>query len=374
MPEIIPYHLNLINGFRVGTRGVNLEEASPSIPSDSLFSALVDCVSRLGQNATHFVEQFNRNPPFLLTSVFPRVGNIRLYPMPMGLLSQFNPNDRETHGKALKKIKFISEGVLLRLLNGDAPSTFLFPKADVLPTVGAALQQGEIWILLNETTHMPKALQLTGEKRIALFKQQIWQRDVVPRVTVSRETQQSQIFHTGRTTFAAGCGLWFGLQLKKTEAKMQVDQLMSMLQHDGLGGERGSGYGAFTFEPKPVLRLPDPKLHKLGLLLSRYHPNADELAEALGAKSAYTLVPVGGWLRSIAGGSQRRKQVMMIESGSVVSIANASIGNLANVTPTFDNKQGELSHQVYRNGHALAIDWSAFTATDAKNEPVRKQK
>ncbi|MEI7470455.1 MAG: hypothetical protein WCL57_19815, partial [Chloroflexota bacterium] len=218
MPEIIPYHLNLVNGFRVGTRGINLEEASPSIPSDSLFSALVDCVSRLGQNATHFVEQFNSNPPFLLTSVFPRVGSIRLYPMPIGLLSQFNPNDRETHGKALKKIKFISEGVLLRLLNGDAPSTFLFPKADDVPTVGAALQRGEIWILLNETAQMPKSLQLSGEKRIALFKQQVWQRDVVPRVTVSRETQQSQIFHTGRITFAAGCGLWFGLQPKKTEA------------------------------------------------------------------------------------------------------------------------------------------------------------
>lgn len=375
MPEIIPYHLNLVNGFRVSTRGVNLEESSPSFPSDSLFSALTDCVSRLGQDATRFVEQFDLNPPFLLTSVFPRVGNVRLYPIPIGLLSRFNINDRETHGKALKKIKFISEGVLLRLLNGDSPSQFLFPKADVLPTVGAALQNGEIWILLDEMAQLPKTMQLHEDKRIALLKQPVWQCNVVPRVTVSRETQQSQIFHTGHTTFASGCGLWFGLQLKTSKAKIQVDQLMDILQHDGLGGERAAGYGAFTFEAKSTLHLPDPKLQKMGLLLSRYHPTTDEMDKALGdPQSAYSLVSVGGWLRSILGGAQRRKQVMLIESGSVVTITSASMGKLANVTPTFDHKQGELPHQVYRNGHALAIDWSGVTEAGDQNEQTRKQK
>ncbi len=42
MPQIIPCHLSFVSGFRVGTRGINLEEASPVLPSDTLFAALVD--------------------------------------------------------------------------------------------------------------------------------------------------------------------------------------------------------------------------------------------------------------------------------------------------------------------------------------------
>lgn len=359
MPSLIPYHLSFRGGFRVGTRGVNLEEAGPKLPSDTLFSALVDAARRSGEDAGAFVERFRDDPPCLLTSGFPRAGSLRFYPLPLSLIGSLPESVRQRRGKKLKAVRYISEGVLILLLQGRPPSDLLFPeRPEDAPTTGAALQNGEFWMLVGEVDKLPAAMQFRGDKARALVRQQVWSKTNVNRVTVSRITQQSQIYVVGRVSFAPECGLWFGLAVREQGIQRQLDSLLARLQDDGLGGERTSGYGTFLMERQAAIMLPDGVPSGLSMLLSRYHPNDEEISVALAHQdAAYELVSVAGWLRSPDGAPQRRKEVVMLEAGSVVALPHAPAGQIVDVTPEFDNPTGALPHRVYRNGYGLAIAW-----------------
>lgn len=363
MPQIIPCHLRLPAGFRVGTRGVNLEEAGPILPSDTLFAALVDCARRAGMDATAFVERFKHDPPpFKLTSAFPRAGELRFYPMPADVLASLPRAERAKRGKSLKRVQFISEGVLRRLQGGEPATMLLFPEdADAAPKAGgsAVLQSGAVWLMLDERAQLPASMQLSDKQLAGLHRQIVWKASISPRVTVSRSTNESAIFHSGRIVYAEGCGLWFGAWFADGAFSAELKHLLSLLQHDGLGGERSAGYGAFTFDVKPTIAWPDAPPNSSALLLSRYSPRESELEDVRHAASAYVLAPVAGWLRSPDGAAQRRKRVTMIEAGSVIHQRQPLAGKLADVTPAFNDPAGQLPHKVYRNGHALAIGWPA---------------
>jgi CRISPR-associated protein Csm4 len=84
MPILTPYALHFKSGLHLGTRGVTLEEAGVSIPSDTLFSALMDVHLRAGGDADAYIGPFLRgSAPFVLTSAFPLVGDVRFYPLPV---------------------------------------------------------------------------------------------------------------------------------------------------------------------------------------------------------------------------------------------------------------------------------------------------
>jgi CRISPR-associated protein Csm4 len=360
MPQIIPCHLQFPAGFRAGSRGVNLEEAEPVLPSDTLFGALIDCARRTGRYATAFVERFKHAPPFRITSAFPRAGDVRFYPMPAGVFAQINAEERISRGKSLKRIQFVSEGVLQRLIKGEPAANLLFPaSAGDKPRKGggASLQDGALWLMLDEMERLPSPMRLPDVRLVGLRRQVVWSRVIMPRVTVSRLTQESAIFHSARIAFGAGCGLWFGASFATEAAREEMLGLLSMLQHDGLGGERSAGYGAFTFEVKPAITFHDATPNGSAFLLSRFHPLASELDDVRHPASAYALAPVAGWLRSPDGAAQRRKRVMMIEAGSVIHQREPLSGDLADVTPEFKNPAGQLPHRVYRSGLALTIGW-----------------
>jgi len=84
MPALTVYRLTFPGGLHIGTRGVTLEESGVDIPSDTLFAALVDACRRLSDPAA-FVEPFLQDAPFLLSSAFPFVGEVRFFPMPTPL-------------------------------------------------------------------------------------------------------------------------------------------------------------------------------------------------------------------------------------------------------------------------------------------------
>jgi len=189
----------------------------------------------------------------------------------------------------------------------------------------------------------------------------------VPRVTVDRINSASEIFHAGRVTFAPGCGLWFGVAWHRPQDRVGNTNLtyheafaraLDLLADDGLGGERSTGYGAFTHDQeKEPLSLADPTPGGLALLLSRYHPQPKELPAALaGDKTAYELISVGGWLRSWDGAAQRRKRLWLVAEGSVVrAVGPGPWGDLVDVRPTYGSPAGDLPHPVWRYGLALGV-------------------
>ena len=123
MPNLIPYHLALDGGLHIGTRGVDLEDSSVVIPSDTLFSALAATWRRMGQPVDALLEAFVAeppDPPYLLTSAFPRAGEVRFYPMPVNPRAIFRDETIRARGKALKRVQFLSEKLLKKAIKAKA--------------------------------------------------------------------------------------------------------------------------------------------------------------------------------------------------------------------------------------------------------------
>lgn len=372
MPTLIPHHLAFRGGLHVGTRGVNLEEAGLSIPADTLFAAILDACRRQGWDAGDFAAPFLSpapDPPFLLTSAFPLVGQLRFYPAPVALDRLLQPETIHRQGKTARRIRYLSEGLLRKALAGGWLDDDLFPaNSQDEPVKGAALQNGALWFGLDELNRLPQPFQRGAGKRHALIRLKAWEQERVPRVTISRITQASAVFSAGRVVFARDCGLWFGVAWRQPERALPggrtyraaLDAILASLQEDGLGGERASGYGAFIHTPgEPVALGSEPQGGKPAWLLSRYHPRPEELPAALdpAAGAAYSLVAVAGWARSLDGAAQRRKRLVLVGEGSQIAPPAYPAGDVTDVRPTYLNPAGDLPHPVYRYGLAFGLGW-----------------
>jgi CRISPR-associated protein Csm4 len=368
MPPLKPYKLSFKGGLHLGTRGINLAESAEFIPSDTLFSALLDVWNRLGEDVAEFVEPYeDANPPFLLTSAFPFAGGVRFFPMPADLNRIFKDklNDKDWR-KNLRKIRYFSEGLLRKALAGDVLDLNLFPpKRTEKVENGVALQKGQVWLLKDEVKKLPKHLQedKKGNKRAlkALYYLDLWKNGEVPRVTIDRIAQTSTLYHAGRVSFAEECGLWFGVQWNDESGTYPADFLRCLenLQYEGLGGERSSGYGAFEYKEEKDFSLPSAKSGEAGYTLSRYHPTKDELPDALSEKNAaYKLVNVGGWLHTHAKADQRRKKLWMLEAGSIIQVSDEIQGSLTDTKPKYKSDVPEFPHPVWRYGFALPIKFA----------------
>jgi len=356
----------------MGTRGVNLEEAGISIPSDTLFAALLDALRRSGEDVDAFAKAYLEDPPFLLTSAFPYVGNVRFYPIPANAAGLFDSKINARYGKRLARIRYMSEGLLKEALTNGKLNSWVFPETDnETPKTGVTLQGHSLWLKVDEIQNLPQEFQRPESRCHALPRLTVWRTARVPRVTLDRITSASNIFHAGKVEFAKECGLWFGVSWRNPDAEYNgqkfadvFEKALQMLKDDGLGGERTTGYGAFSYTPDQAITLKDAQVGQLAYLLSRYHPRVEEVDTSLkDGGSAYRLVSVAGWLRTFDGAAQRRKRVVLLEEGSLIRATQGLMGDVVDVRPEYEDKTGEMKpgvpHPVYRYGLALALAWPA---------------
>jgi CRISPR-associated protein Csm4 len=375
MPTITPIYLNFRSGFHVGIRGMNLEEARISVPSDTLFAALIDAWRRSSGDVDRLTGHFYPNmqhipPPFQLSSAFPFVGKVRFYPMPADPSRMFIQKALKERGKTLNRVQFISEKLLLMAVQGQCLDDYLYPLDEQNePGKGAVLQGGALWFSLDELPDLPVEMQRAAGKRHSLISIKIWSDQRVQRVTIDRIASASTIYQAGKLVFASSCGLWFGIVEQSTDEffHQAFECALGLLADDGLGGERTSGYGVFTWKKENPFNLPDPFPGQLTYILSRYSPRSeDELPAVLtDARAAYRLVAIGGWAHSIDGPSQRRKRIQMVTEGSLVVPSGFPVGQVVNVAPEYDNPAGAYPHPVFRNGIALGIGWQSLEGEHA---------
>ncbi|HNR45949.1 MAG TPA: type III-A CRISPR-associated RAMP protein Csm4 [Anaerolineaceae bacterium] len=370
MPELIPYHLSLRGGLHLG-KGPDLEDSGISMPSDTLFGALMITWLQLGGDPEAFVRPFcDGAPPFLITSAFPYAGQVRFYPTPVDLRSLF-ANWAAISSKMRKKLRrvhFISESLMQYVLQGKPLDQWLFPEDEQTdPTTGLTLQGNTFWLLSSEVDQLPETLRKADGKAIpnwALRKAVIYVENRTPRVTIDRLNNASTIYHAGNVRLAEGCGLWFGVHWRDRKARLEpngetfekaFEQAMASLAHSGIGGERSSGYGAFSYQTGAMVQLPDPRPGAPGLLLSRYHPSRTELPQTLSAdQAAYAIATVGGWLQTFSGAAQRRKTIALVTEGSRIYPPTWPAGDMVDLKPEYSNEAGMLPHPVYRYGYGLA--------------------
>ncbi len=340
-------------GFHLGREGLGLEATAESFPSDSLFAALVLTYIETGGAVEDFIGQWPRDeqpvaPPFRLSSLFPFAGKVLLLPMPR---LRVKIDDGKRHvAKRLKKLAYVSPGILQRLLSGEAMDDWL--PGEQSSAKGVLLQDGKVWISREEVKLLPNKW---AKHPDTLEGVSIWKTGTVPRVALDRVSSRSQIYQVGRTAYAEDCGLWLLVDGDCGE----LETLLYHLADEGIGGRRSSGLGAFKLVEGEAPNLPSAKNAPRAMTLSRYSPTQAELdANVLGENAAYELVDVGGWLWTAGGPSQRRRRVRMIEAGAVLEAHGPITGQIVDVRPVYENNH-PFPHPVYRGGVALTIGVNA---------------
>ncbi|MEA3375529.1 MAG: type III-A CRISPR-associated RAMP protein Csm4 [Chloroflexota bacterium] len=351
MTEWTTYHLTPKpgTGFHFGLRGLEQEDSGAHCPSDTLFAALVATLADLdGSEAVRaFTAPFEGGqPPFLLSSVFPRAADLPLLPFPfLKVILRPEPGER----KLLKRLRYVSPAVFRRLLAGEPMDAY----AGREDGQGAFLQEGRVWLTTEEVDALPA--QWRGLDPAELRGQSVWGSRPVDRVTVDRVSSASAVYRIGRTVYAPGCGLWLGVQWPDgvdPAVKQQLDTLLAHLGDRGLGGERSVGYGQFTLhEPDLALDLPAPGEDGPLLTLSRYLPRQTALPGALRGGASYRLDAVAGWLGAPGHSARRRRQLRLLAEGSIFEPCGpAPWGRMADVRP-----EGWKEHPIWRYGYACPV-------------------
>lgn len=379
MPKLTLYHLHPNSGFHFGQRGVELERTGTHLPSDSLFSAVMTTAIQAGYEPDPLTDSFPKaegrsvdEPPFLLTSLFPRAGEVRFYPaLPLGLMLSPAALQRlqQAHRmKEIKKVAYISEVLFETLCSGTKLDDYLPDQPPQSDDRGIYLQGSSLWLSRAEVEQLPQAFRQVergGQVAKALQAATVWEIDVLPRVTVDRQRNTSNIFHAGRLNFGPDCGFWFGVEWRRPELQLQdktlsqvFDTWLYLLSDSGMGAERNAGYGHFTWQKGGTKVLPDPQTNGLFVTLSRYHPQKNELSTILeDERIAYTLVSVAGWLQTFTSNeaAQRRRRLWLFAEGSVLKMPASSqtLGDLVDVRPRYEQKI--FSHPVWRYGLALPV-------------------
>lgn len=317
--EVYFYKLKFKSAVHFGQTGIYLENVQETINSDTLFSALINTVSiYYGNEVDTWIEKFKTNPPFLLSSLF--IYNRDKYFLPRPLEDSFISKEvKKEMGKELKKLKLIEAQ---HFLKWQQRTPF---------TVDDIREMSE----LSKTYSCP------------------YEREIVPRVTLDRNTQQSSIYFCGVIKFNDNAGLWGFIAFRDNSFVEKFKTLLRLLGETGIGGEKTYGYGMFDLiEFKPVQGILKDIVQSNSTyytLLSLYHPSeGDNVKEKL---IAYNLIRKKGWITSGRHALPlKRKSLGFLTEGSVLK--EPVIGMLVDVTPDFAPAES-LNHKVYRYGYAL---------------------
>lgn len=311
--------------FHVGGLGVGREVTLEHIPSDTLYAALVSAWVARDEHGPF------DPPPLLITSAFPRVGTVRIYPQPYVRIHA-DEAVREALGKRLSGGRWCSERIFRCLITG-ADVTHLAVKSNFVHGV---------WFHPDDPPP-------------AADSQPFWKTDEpVPHVAIDRLSNAPNLFHTGRTTYAPGCGLWFAVEYRARNAATLLERAMDYLSDAGLGGLRAIGHGGFEFTTGTMDAFETPTVGGYAVTLARYLPaNPSEVAATLQARgAAYCLDTVGGWCQDDAGRPWRRRQVRLVREGSVIGWPG-QVGCVADLKP--DDVGRFDGHPVLRYGLAFAV-------------------
>lgn len=316
------YKLKFQGATHFGDTGIDLENVSEWVNSDSLFSALINACGLIKEKdeVNRLIETFKEKPPFLISSLFLYHKENYFLPRPL-VDDHINEDLKRNMGKELKKLKWLNtEGFLKWVVNKD------IEKSDI-ERMRAAQED---------------------YKKAFIF-------EIRPRVTLDRMTQNSNLYHAGYVYFNDGAGL-YGLVAFRDETYIEEFKLiLRTLGEIGLGGERT--YGCGTFQVVDFHEISDQferivnNDSDIYTLLSLYHPSESEASFIRDKLIAYDVIRKKGWITTGRYALPlKRKSVGFITEGSVLK--EQPIGSLVDVTP--DNPPPDiLAHKIYRYGYAF---------------------
>ena len=347
------YKLAPHSAFHFGLRGVGVEESASFCPADTLFSAL--CLTLLewetdGKQALEsWLARFSPGesglPPLRLSSAFPYAGEVCFFPRPMMPANMADETAPQGEAKTLKKIRLVSEGILRAWLEHKPLSGELNDEQ--------LLHGGRVWVTSGERDELKAFLDKDDVIRM-------WTNRTRPRVSIDRMRSNSSVYQAGVVRFKPGAGLFTLVEFPddpQGAERARLTTLLQVLGHGGLGGERSSGYGQFDLKgPKPFEGFGALRGERF-LTLSPYHPTWPEVqAGVLKSGAAYKLQTRRGWVGATGALHLRRRSVCVLSEGSILHHrGQASYGDLADVSPRYEDGHPILNHKVWRYGIAFPL-------------------
>lgn len=348
MVNLTLYRLCPTAPVHLGERGIGMEETSDVIHSDSLFGALSCAWSTLhgDDELEALIEEFLKGTaPFVISSGFPFISDLLLFPKPLGALVELIGANGAENEKKIKKAEFVSKEVFEWIMGGGKPAdsdwAFIY-NGNKIAGIASASEKA-----------------LIGQKP---SKTVFWKRQEAPHVVLDRSNQSSSIFRVGDVSFSKGTGFYFLVDFRDNSIISKFDGAMRLLGDEGIGGERSTGKGSFIFKKESVeIRTENSNIDNDNnsinrssgslALLSLYHPAKTEVELGLLMRSRYQLITRRGWISSQGSRTLRKKTVRMISEGSIIpKIGGLPRGALVDVTP-----QEMKAHKVYANGLALGV-------------------
>jgi CRISPR-associated protein Csm4 len=112
--NIYKYELDFLGPTHFGETGIELENVCERVSSDTLFSALLNAMNVVhGEGkASELIEEFLKDPPFLISSLFLYGGETFYLPRPL-FDDHLGDELKKSYGKELKKTLWLSNELFL---------------------------------------------------------------------------------------------------------------------------------------------------------------------------------------------------------------------------------------------------------------------
>lgn len=300
----------------------DLDDAEYVLYADTIFSAM--CHEALNIGGADLVDKLAdmvRNSRLRLSDAFPYGtvdGKKKYYiPRPMLELDIADKGDSSAK-KTLKKLEYIPWDKLQDYLSGDMD---IETEADIL-------------------------------------KNNMGRRDIRTMASVE-ENDDTKPYSVGTYRFSPGWGLYLTIGYEDEDdlcliEDILIDDVLSWIGYNGIGGKRSSGLGRFELRPSKVSDeilshlTVEPEKNGKYMTMSLSLPEKEELEEVL-KDSRYGLIRRGGFISSstYAAGLVKKKDSYLFRSGSVFN--KTFNGELLDVS-------GKGSHPVWRYAKPLFLE------------------
>jgi CRISPR type III-A-associated RAMP protein Csm4 len=319
------FKLKFLSALHVDSKGSGEPEvADEFIRSDTLSAAMAIAWSGLFPGDAD--PDFFLEPPYRISSAFPYIGNLLLFPIPVWRI--WKKVDIKKR-KDIKEVRWISQSLFEKVLAGNEID---FEGIATLPG-GVALSREE----------------LKADSRLINFKG--WTRSERQRVRVDRLNVQNDggLFFFALQFFAPDSGLYLIANMDSSQLS-HFRASLAFLGDAGIGADRSSGLGHFSVREESELKMTFPKKSEGSTILSLFNPGNDDNLEALTRVTAYGLTIRSGWITNSTLG---RPPIRTFTEGSYFS--GKPKGRVVEMLPADIREKNKLliNHSAPRDFRAL---------------------
>lgn len=345
MKETRAYRLSFKTPFHLDEHGTGFYQHSQRfIRSDTLTAAILSAWKMLDKNVN---ETFFQNPPFILSSTFPylNVDGQTHYFLPRPECSRAVELDSSflSFSKDIKKINWLALDIWQEVVNETWDwKNYCSHRLEIGALELKEREDKQIYQTIGDDALFRKKGELSGNYRLSYTEHNL-------RISSDRINQlNTGLFDFSRIYYHDNAGLYFLAQLEDENIKSSFEAALCLLGDMGIGADRNTGHGLFTFEPETI-DVPEPK--NRAIALSLVSPSQKDLENNCLENAAYDLIKRGGW---VAGTNLRKKPIRMLTEGS--SFNRPLIGEIKNVTPEVNDIKNILGYDaIYRYGRGFFV-------------------